>query len=370
MCEELADHYNISADDKELLLVAAWFHDAGYSVAYDTHEQESAAIARDFLSKRQDPEDKISKVEALILSTNIKRKPSDLLEEMLHDADFINIGRKGFFTRAQALRIEWELKCKKKFTEKEWQELQLRFLIENNFYTKYCLKRYTERRSKNIEEQKKRIDTLNTELEKLKVKAQAKLKEKTVEDTQPKRGVETMFRSIYRNHISLSSIADSKANMMISINTIIMSVIISLVGSGFVIVKTTFEHYRFVIPLFILLATCLASVIFAVLSAQPNVTKKNPDRKDIKEKKSSLLFFGNFSSMPLADFITDVNLLMNNKEDLYDNMTVDIYYLGKVLTRKYQLIRISYAVFLIGLILCVTSFGVVMAMSYGYSSTQ
>jgi len=65
----------------------------------------------------------------------------------------------------------------------------------------------------------------------------------------PGRGVETMYRSAYRNHINLSSIADNKANMMISINTIIMSLIIAVIGSVFTftgseLIKHSLWDYR------------------------------------------------------------------------------------------------------------------------------
>jgi hypothetical protein len=172
--------------------------------------------------------------------------------------------------------------------------------------------------------------------------------------------VETMFRTTYRNHINLSSIADQKANMMISINAIMMSVIITVVGSGISFSGSgTYSHIRFALPICILLLSSLTAVIFAVLSANPTITNKREEDTTKKHKKSSLLFFGNFANLELDQFIVEMNALMQNKGGLYNNMTTDIYYLGKVLTRKYQLLRISYSVFMLGLILCVLSFMIV-----------
>ena len=122
-----------------------------------------------------------------------------------------------------------------------------------------------------------------------------KPKRSDVKEQKLGRGIETMYRATYRNHINLSSIADAKANMMISINAIIMSVIITIVGSGFTFSGLEFYQYiRFTVPMTILLISSLISVVFAVLSARPNVTKKNVSEQKIREKKSSILFFGNF----------------------------------------------------------------------------
>jgi hypothetical protein len=251
------------------------------------------------------------------------------------------------------------------YSDKEWQDLQLGFLIDNNFYTRYCIDKYGPGRQANIEEQRKRIDAITSSDEKEKSKELRKKKEKLEEELTPKRGVETMFRSIYRNHISLSAIADRKANMMISINTIVMSVIISFVGSGFIIsANTQFQHYKFAIPIGILLLTCLISVVFSIMSARPNVTNKDASMEKIREKKSSLLFFGNFTSLKLETFVEELNNLMKAKDLLYDNMSIDIYHLGVVLKRKYQLLRVSYTIFMIGFILCVLSFMIVMGIAY------
>ncbi len=181
----------------------------------------------------------------------------------------------------------------------------------------------------------------------------------------PGRGVETMYRSAYRNHINLSSIADNKANMMISINTIIMALIIAVIGSGFTFTGSDlFKHLRFTIPIGILLICCLVSAIFAILSAKPKVTNRPLDMEAVKNRKSSLLFFGNFANLALPDFIKGMSDLKEDNDLLYDNMSVDIYYLGKVLTRKYGLLRSSYNIFMLGLIISVVVFMVMFILSY------
>lgn len=354
-CDEIAAWYELEKEEVELLLVAAWFHDLGYINKYDNHEEYSVMLAENFLKLKGVSENKINRVKELILSTKIGHVPANLLEEILHDADLINIGRKNFFLKAQMLRLEWETFLNKHYSDKEWEKLQLDFLLNNNFYTQYTLKEYGAQRAENIDTQtkilRKKIDGIK--------------RTKSRIDTQPKRGVETMYRSTYRNHINLSAIADNKANMMISINTIIMSIIISVMGSRFGFYsQDSYGSFRFILPMCILLLASLLSVIYAVLSARPKVTHKKASTNPSEGRDGSLLFFGNFVSLPLNNFIEQMHDLTKNKDLLYDNMTVDIYHLGAVLTKKYRLLRVSYNIFMIGLIITVIAFLIVFLQSW------
>lgn len=341
-CREAADFYQLKEEPRTNLLLAAWFHDTGYVKAYIGHEDESICYARSFLQKEQYPTEEIRQVEELIASTRADHKAGNLCEEILHDADHINIGKKRFFRKAELLRIEWEFFLDKYYSDRDWAKEQEKFIIGNDFYTEYFQREYGSRREKNIEKQRSTL---------------LKEKQKRKKARSPRRGTETMYRATYRNHINLSSIADQKANMMISINTIIMSIIITIVGSGFTFTQQSFvESIRYTIPICILLLGSLVSVVYAILSARPNVTEKKVDLEKIKNKESSILFFGNFSNMKLQDFIDDMQELMKSRDLLYDNMTIDLYYLGLVLTTKYKLLRISYTVFMTGIVLGVLAF--------------
>jgi hypothetical protein len=169
-----------------------------------------------------------------------------------------------------------------------------------------------------------------------------------------------MYRAVYRNHINLSSIADAKANMMISINTIIMSVIITGITGFSFTSNILMQRLQYVIPIFVLLVASLVSVVFAIMSARPEVTSKEMQVEKFKRKQSSYLFFGNFVNMALSKFIERLGFYRTNQTSLYDDMSIDIYHLGKVLDKKYKLLRVSYNLFMIGLISSVLSFIAVM----------
>ncbi|MFD2160897.1 Pycsar system effector family protein [Paradesertivirga mongoliensis] len=358
-CKDLADAYNLTSRDLEILLLAAIFHDTGYIETYQGHEETSIRIFNEFINGDYPLED-IKKVEELILSTKAGAVPDGTLQEILHDADYINIGKKKFIQRAELLRIEWERLLNKTYSDLEWAEIQLNFLISTNFVTEEAIVKLDDQREANIRIQRERIELLRVEHEKLSAKLEKNNPDKPLKEG---RGIETLYRSVYEYHINLSQIADNKANIMISINTIIVSLVITLFGSGYTFSgQNEFGSLRFVIPMAVLLVTSLLAVVFAILSSRPNVTTK--ERYELSKKDSSILFFGNFAQLQLREFVGRINELKYKKEELYDSMSVDIYHLGSVLVKKYRLLSWSYNIFMGGLVLCAVAFIIIMMFSY------
>lgn len=164
------------------------------------------------------------------------------------------------------------------------------------------------------------------------------------------RGIETMFRTSYRTNMDLSGLADAKANIMISINGIIISIIIASISP-----KIDANPWL-LIPSAVLLLSCLASMALAVLAARPRVSSQYISLDDVRRNQKNILFFGNFVSMPEDDFVIGMKELLQNTDSLYVNMMRDIYGLGTVLKKKFSLLRSSYNVFMFGLILGVLLF--------------
>ena len=96
---EIGEHYGISKEDMEILLLAAWFHDTGISKVYIGHEEKSIEIFQDFIREDNLPPEKIEKVVQLIKITNISLHPESLLEKIIWDADLSHTGQKGFQKR-------------------------------------------------------------------------------------------------------------------------------------------------------------------------------------------------------------------------------------------------------------------------------
>jgi putative nucleotidyltransferase with HDIG domain len=342
--EKLAKECGLEGEDLEVLMIAAWFHDTGYIHSYADHEEKSIEIARVFLEEKNYPVSKMNKVAKCIEATKREIIPSSLSEQILCDADIVNIGDKNFSSKADLLRDEWENFQIRSCNEIEWAETQLEFLSNATFHTAQAQKIYGEQLALNLQEQRQK-------LKKLQKKAEKKTEDKKKSKAQPKRGIETMFRSIYGSHIHLSSIADNKANMMIHINTIIISIMLTVVGAKFSFLGASFKaNQRLIIPVISLLLTGLVSIVFAILSAKPKVTEKISSIEELKKKKVSILFFGNYSNLSMQDFENQMKELMKSQDLLYTNMIRDLYFLGIVLNKKYKLLRYSYTSFMIGLI--------------------
>jgi hypothetical protein len=108
------------------------------------------------------------------------------------------------------------------------------------------------------------------------------------------------------------------------------------------------------------------SIIFATLSTRPKITHGTFTKEDIKTKKANLLFFGNFYNSKLVDFEWGMNEMMKDKDFLYGAMIRDLHSLGRVLNKKYRYLRLTYNIFMFGMILSVILFGVFMNMNLIY----
>ena len=164
------------------------------------------------------------------------------------------------------------------------------------------------------------------------------------------RGVETMFRSAYRVQMELTALADNKANMMISINGIIISIIIASVAP-----KLDANPWL-LIPSTLFLIGTLISVVFAILAARPRVSSAPITLDDLRHSEGNILFFGNFANMSEDDFVEGMIDLMGDKSVIYESMIRNIYGLGSVLKKKFALLKIAYTAFMVALILGVSSF--------------
>lgn len=182
--------------------------------------------------------------------------------------------------------------------------------------------------------------------------------EETEEKEQKKkkadRGRETLFRATYQNQSNLIQMADNKANIIISINTMIISSIIAITGYGAVAGKLTTYGNQVLIPIVLIILSCLVSVIFAIQAARPKLIKAKAEGGEMQ--KSSLLFFGVISGYTQQAYLDEMNKLLNSGNDLYEHMTIDLYNQGLILKRKYNLLVYAYQVFMFGFIFSVLVF--------------
>jgi len=164
------------------------------------------------------------------------------------------------------------------------------------------------------------------------------------------RAVQTMFKSSSSNHQRLSVMADNKAFIMITVNSIIISVAIGLFIGKFV------DRPHLIWPTILLLLVNIAAIIYSVLATRPNIPKGTFTREQVDNKTVNLLFFGSYYKMDLKDFDYGIKQMMDDNEFLYDTLIKDIYWQGKILGRKFRLLRISYDIFMYGIAASVVAY--------------
>lgn len=346
--EEILKNTPVSEEDQEKVILALWFHDTGYIECAKNHEEAGVKIMKDFLQQENYPENYIEDVSKLILATKITYVPQNLLEKIVKDADCSHFASHDYNDISDALRKEWELTNVRCYSNDEWNAGNLDMLKnKHQFYTEYAKKEWEPLKEKNIKKIKKKLEK---DEDKEEGSENKKSKEK---EPKSDRSVDTLFRVTLSNHTRLSDIADSKANILLSVNAIIISVCLSVLVPKL----DTPKNSHLIIPSFILLLSAVLTIIFAILSTKPNVTKAKFSLQDVADRKVNLLFFGNFNRMVFDDYQNAMNVLIKDRDYIYDSMVKDLYFLGKVLDRKYRLLSITYKIFMAGIVISVLSFG-------------
>jgi len=361
--QEIAAHYELSEADTLTIYVAAWFHDIGHLYTdIEKHEEKSVEIMRDYMQKEPSSNEKlITNIAGCILATKVPVHPKNLVEEILCDADTYHFGNKDFKKTNKAIKKELALRGYSMLLQ-NWENNTIEMLGKHVFFTSYCKILLEEGKRKNIEwlKRKKEKNTSSNTHQSLFSAGSDGTKDKKDTGNLLARGIQTVLRLTSSNHFHLSEMADRKANILISVNSIIIGVILS------VLVDKISDTPYLTIPVIIFLASCLTTIIIAILSTRPKITEGLFSKEDVLSKKTNLLFFGNFYQSSLEEYQWAMSTLMKDTEYLYSTIVKDIYQIGVVLGRKYKLIRLAYTVFMIGLIVSVVAFFIAAILNYGH----
>lgn len=340
----------------EVVTLAGWFHDTGYTELYKGHEEVSIRLATDFLNREDYPPEKIELVAGCIRATIIPQKPRNLLEEVVADADLSGLGRKSFFEKSELLHVEWEKALGVTFTDQEWAQKNLDLLTGHKFFTRYAEESFSKQQTENILVLSKKLHKgmspkEEVALEKIGIERE-KITRAAEKDARPERGIETMFKIFSHNLMTSSTMADHKAQTLIRSNSVIIAGIAGLVLRK--LIET--PDARIAIPIFILLGVAVLTIFFSVLATRPQISLGFTNRDEITNKKSNLLFFGNFFNMPYVDFNWGIKEMMGDKEFLYDSLIQDCYFHGQTVAKKYRYLYLSYSIFMYGLAVAIAAF--------------
>lgn len=357
-----------SALDKEhqedLMMAAAW-HDADYALGKEGHESRSAEAAAGALRKQGLSEERVERVKRLIRSTHMHHAPEHEDEGLIKDADLAHLAAEDYMEFYQGLYRELNQREKLGICEDEWRRMCISFMENLEYHSPKAQKLFAENKTNNLNKLKamelkaglssdKSQAPVRSDQEKKRLKDEKKKRKAERNKDKPKynaeKGIETMFRISLKNHITLSRIADDKANTLISVNAIILSIVLSALFP-----KLDSNPWLLYAGLSLILVS-ISTIIMATLSTIPKTMHGEVSREDVKNKRGNLLFFGNFHGMSLQEYEWGIGELMKDGEYLYGSLTRDLYFLGKVLNRKYSLLRYAYFVFVVGLIISILLF--------------
>lgn len=351
----IAGNYALPETDFLALILAAWFHDAGYLfTSQDCHEEKSAEMAAEFLQKEAVPEELILKIQNTIKATKMPQQPVTQIEKILCDADLFHLGTDGFENIDQQVKKETELRINQLITETVWRDITLKLMELHQYHTDFCQNLLQPGKNENLEKLRRQIVGYENKTDVIPETNTAsdniELKPKKEKPNKSNRGVQTMFRINAANQMRLSDMADNKAHILLTINSVIISVLIS-----FIFRKLETES-KLLLPAMSFLITSLVTLVSAILVTRPKVNQAHFTAEDVKKRKVNLLFFGSFHSVKYEDYEAGMKEMIKDKDYLQSSMIRDNYYLGQVLNRKYRKLRFAYGFFMFGFVISVISF--------------
>ncbi|GAC1591671.1 MAG: hypothetical protein NVS3B19_12850 [Ginsengibacter sp.] len=360
--KEIAAHYNVGEKEMFILYAAAWFHDTGHLITEPKkHEDMSVEIMKKYMNEHAVDNETTEQIAQCILATKAPRNPTTLLQEILCDADTYHLGTMEFKNTNKRAMEEQKLKSGN-LDKHEFNTGTLDMLEKHKFYTDYCKQLLEGDKEKNMKKIKKKLIDPEEENRNAVVTATDQgenLNNLTKDKTGlMSKGIQTMLRLASENHLKLSEMADHKANILISVNSIIISVILS------VLLRKLADEPYLTIPSVIFLAVAVSTIVISILATRPKISGGTFTHEEVLSKKTNLLFFGNFHRASFEEYNVAMRNMMVDTDYLYGSLIKDIYHLGVVLGKKYRLIRLAYNIFMIGIIVSVIAFAIAVMLNH------
>lgn len=363
---EIAYNEKLEDDEIEMVLLSAWFINIGYLFDFVNHIDQSVRVIKNFVQEINYTADKAEIIIKAIERVLKNNKPENKIEKVLSDANNSIFSSEELLLWVKYHRQERNYFVKPKITKRSFWQTMLSLLNEHEYCTQSAKNLFQGGKSENIENINLLLaDQLESELPKNNLMViqdlKAELKEinqKVEKKIVPTRGHDTLYRITARNQINLSGIADNKANILITLNALIVSAVIT-----FVFTQLDSVNYL-AIPAVITVSFSLISIAFAVIATRPHIMPGTFRAKDFYDKKTNLIFYGNFYNMDYDEYDRAIRDMLNDQELLFSNLNRDQYELGKLLGRKFRLLHYAYTIFLFGFIISTISFIVTLFSFY------
>jgi hypothetical protein len=363
--KQLSDYYKLDEKARALTEIAAWFSQAGFITADKGNPgMKSVLLAEDFLAGQEIAQEDKDIVTGCVKAALGIKQATTALEQIVSDAVTHYFGTPSFKELNKLRRKEHELIYPGEKVKKDWVSKSVEMLETHQFYTEYAHSLFDAGKKTNLEKLTNRQQektaappvlepaadgqqTIHSMLQSASAREKIKYKQKD-----PVRGIEMMFRISSSNNVRVSVMADNKSHIMITVNSIIISVVLGL------IVKNIDTHTELIIPSLILLIVNVLTIIYSVLATRPGYNAGVFTQEQVEKKSVNMLFFGSFYNMGFEEYSSAIKKVMTDSEFLYSCLIKDLYWQGRVLGKKYKLLRKAYTIFLYGIIISVVAFAI------------
>jgi hypothetical protein len=360
--EQICAMENVGITEKENILLAAWFFSIGYLFDYVDCKRQSIRVTHEFLEEQNIEASRIEEILMVIESVLHNQQHENRSADILADASEFYLGADDFLLWVKYHRQERNYFLIPKLTKRSFFQTALNFLNDHHYVTSSGKKLFLDGKKQNVERLKSllsnelskqlpednrmMINDLREEISQINQKVEKRLSSA--------RGFDTLYRITARNQITLSGLADNKSNILITLNTLIVSAVIT-----FVLVNIS-SLSILMYPSLIAIAFSVVSVTFAILATRPQIKPGVFKMDDFYAKKVDLLFYGNFYKMQFEDYETAMRDMLKDQDLLLTNLNRDQFAIGKILAKKFKFLNISFTVFLSGFIISSVSFAIVL----------
>ena len=348
-CDALAVSMNLGKQELKIAHLAAWFLELGYNEDYRHYQARSVKLAKDYFRVKKLDDDLIERIEDCILSTRVPQQPVSVISQLVCDASMYHLAEKDALQQADALRAEYAAIAQKEFSDEEWVDENIRIISNHFYFTRSARDLFLKRKEKTLAAFQAKREMLQFENKETAGELPYYIplaNKKAEEEIKLERGVQTFFRITEIRHMDLSTKAHDKASLLISVNSIIMSIVLS-------VLITKLEENRYLLfPTLLLVLTSAITIVVSIISTRPRIIGRNQSANEEK----NILFYGDFANLSLNEYKKAMKDTYTNPTELYHSLTRDIYYQGIILKWKFKYINIAYSIFMYGFIATIIAF--------------
>jgi hypothetical protein len=172
----------------------------------------------------------------------------------------------------------------------------------------------------------------------------AKRKPAETKEKSAGRSAETMFRNALRSNLVMTALADNKANIMISVNGFILTVIVT--AGSYLIHSIPVLIY----PFAAVLVTSLASISAAIMAVRPRMNP-NDETGNTPQADRSVLYFKNMQKYSPDEYVDEVKRILKDADEVHTQLIQHLYGSGLGIGQKFVWLRWSYLIFTVGLLI-------------------